>query len=626
MIDLTPLEVRKKKADFRRVMRGYEPGMVDDFLDVVADRLDQLVRDNIALKERANRQEELVAEFRERERALTEALVTAQEMREEIRRQTTREAELAKQAAEQAAQQLSALARQEVAQLKAAAEQEAAQLRSRAQQEAAQLRASAQQEAAQLRAEAQQDAVELRSTARQEREREEEALRRVRAQQQQFLVNYRTMLEREMAEVQIDAQTLGVALVGDKARPTSDGWQEARGRGLMQRPEPEPPAGGARTADRPATATGKGTAAQKLAVTAALLAADAAAVPRSQATAAWAAAERRGMFPEDFTDAEFAAIDRLDAFTAQSAAAAAAEPDAVAEPAESSVAGTGTGDATSPAHVLAAELETVAELVAAAEIAAAASADLPDEPDMELPGLDDELLALDAEADLPELDMFELEPLEPFEPEPFVVGSPSDEAAAPSAAADDLFVDSPFAAADDDLDIEAALADAEAAPLSGLPEAGEAELDLYEAVSAEPDAAGVPGPIGLGSDATVWATAPDWAIEGIELLGEESAASELPPGSAPVQPREFDRDFNHAPPPGAPRAVEPAAGTAADSTPGEAVDEADDEIDASLILRNAAAAGYRVDDSDADELLLEEVLEDEGEDDGWLDSLLDDAR
>jgi hypothetical protein len=76
-------------------MRGYDPALVDDFLDLVADRLDELVRENLALSERVGRQDQQVAEYRERERALTEALVTAQEMREEMRRQTSREAEAA---------------------------------------------------------------------------------------------------------------------------------------------------------------------------------------------------------------------------------------------------------------------------------------------------------------------------------------------------------------------------------------------------------------------------------------------------------------------------------------------------------------------------------------------------
>ena len=34
MMDLTPLDVRKKKEDFRRVVRGYDPAEVDGFLRV----------------------------------------------------------------------------------------------------------------------------------------------------------------------------------------------------------------------------------------------------------------------------------------------------------------------------------------------------------------------------------------------------------------------------------------------------------------------------------------------------------------------------------------------------------------------------------------------------------------
>jgi DivIVA domain-containing protein len=104
MIDLTPLEVRKKKGDFRRTMRGYDPELVDDFLDLVADRLEQLVRDNLTLQDRVARQDDQVKDYRDRERALTEALVSAQEMREEVRRQAAREAELATRSAQQEAE------------------------------------------------------------------------------------------------------------------------------------------------------------------------------------------------------------------------------------------------------------------------------------------------------------------------------------------------------------------------------------------------------------------------------------------------------------------------------------------------------------------------------------------
>ena len=49
MIDLTPLDVRNKRGDFKRLMRGYDPQEVDVFLEMTADRLEVLVRENLQL-------------------------------------------------------------------------------------------------------------------------------------------------------------------------------------------------------------------------------------------------------------------------------------------------------------------------------------------------------------------------------------------------------------------------------------------------------------------------------------------------------------------------------------------------------------------------------------------------
>ncbi len=106
MIDLTPLDVRKKKGDFRRRVRGYDVQLVDDFLDLVAERLEELVKQNVALSERAHQLQEQVAQFRERERALNEALVAAQELREQARSQAEREAELVRREAEASAERI----------------------------------------------------------------------------------------------------------------------------------------------------------------------------------------------------------------------------------------------------------------------------------------------------------------------------------------------------------------------------------------------------------------------------------------------------------------------------------------------------------------------------------------
>jgi DivIVA domain-containing protein len=187
MIDLTPLEVRKKKGDFRRAMRGYDPALVDDFLDLVADRLEELVRANLTLQERVTRQDEQVTDYRDRERALTEALVSAQEMREEVRKQAVREAELSTRSAQQHAEQL----------------------RTKVEEEVRQLRSSAQQEAA-----------NVLSSIQEERQREEAAVRQLRARQQEFLSSYRAFLEEELAELGVIARAAGVTERAANSRGT----------------------------------------------------------------------------------------------------------------------------------------------------------------------------------------------------------------------------------------------------------------------------------------------------------------------------------------------------------------------------------------------------------------------
>ena len=54
MIDLTPLDVRKKRGDFKKMLRGYDPQEVDTFLELVAERLEVLVKEGLALKERTD--------------------------------------------------------------------------------------------------------------------------------------------------------------------------------------------------------------------------------------------------------------------------------------------------------------------------------------------------------------------------------------------------------------------------------------------------------------------------------------------------------------------------------------------------------------------------------------------
>ncbi len=106
MIDLTPLDVRKKRGDFRRILRGYEPEEVDTFLQLVAERMEELVKDNLSLSEKVERLQEQVGSLEGRERAVHDALVTAERLRSDVKDQAAREAEVVRREAESDARRI----------------------------------------------------------------------------------------------------------------------------------------------------------------------------------------------------------------------------------------------------------------------------------------------------------------------------------------------------------------------------------------------------------------------------------------------------------------------------------------------------------------------------------------
>lgn len=89
---LTPLDVRRQ--EFRRSLRGYEPLGVEDFRMRVADELERVLREKSVLEERVAALTEQLRVFRERESAMNEALVAAQQLREETRAAAEREAQV----------------------------------------------------------------------------------------------------------------------------------------------------------------------------------------------------------------------------------------------------------------------------------------------------------------------------------------------------------------------------------------------------------------------------------------------------------------------------------------------------------------------------------------------------
>ena len=171
MIDLTPLDVRKKRGDFRKVVRGYDAAAVDDFLETVAGRMEELVREQNAVAARVDTMADAISGYKERERAMNEALVSAQQLREEMREQAAREADLVLREARAEAERIVGEARRQVT---AAAE----------------------------------------------------ALRRIQGQRVRFLRLFRTLVERQLQELELEEDrtpSLGRGDADETAALPSDG-------------------------------------------------------------------------------------------------------------------------------------------------------------------------------------------------------------------------------------------------------------------------------------------------------------------------------------------------------------------------------------------------------------------
>jgi DivIVA domain-containing protein len=89
---LTPLDVRR--YEFGNAMRGYDKARVDQFRERVADELEELTRKHQELDSRVKGLQEQLRAYRERDKALNDALVSAQQLRAEMREQAEKEAQL----------------------------------------------------------------------------------------------------------------------------------------------------------------------------------------------------------------------------------------------------------------------------------------------------------------------------------------------------------------------------------------------------------------------------------------------------------------------------------------------------------------------------------------------------
>lgn len=89
---ITPLDIRQKR--FETSFRGFVRREVEAYLELVATEFEELVKENIALKEEQKRLNAKLEHHQERERTLQETMVTAQRISEDVKVNARKEAEI----------------------------------------------------------------------------------------------------------------------------------------------------------------------------------------------------------------------------------------------------------------------------------------------------------------------------------------------------------------------------------------------------------------------------------------------------------------------------------------------------------------------------------------------------
>lgn len=89
---ISPIEIQQHQ--FKTRMLGYDSTAVDSFLEMLADELERLHIQNNELKESLARTRTSLEQMREREKALQQTLMTAQQVSEDLKENARKDAEI----------------------------------------------------------------------------------------------------------------------------------------------------------------------------------------------------------------------------------------------------------------------------------------------------------------------------------------------------------------------------------------------------------------------------------------------------------------------------------------------------------------------------------------------------
>jgi len=89
---ITPLDIQNK--EFPKGIRGYKEDEVDSFLDLLTLDYEKVIEENHSLKEKLNKMEKTLQDYKEQENSIAETIETAKQLMSDISVSAEKRAEL----------------------------------------------------------------------------------------------------------------------------------------------------------------------------------------------------------------------------------------------------------------------------------------------------------------------------------------------------------------------------------------------------------------------------------------------------------------------------------------------------------------------------------------------------
>ena len=115
-MDITPLDIRKQ--EFKKSFNGYDKNEVDNFLEMIAQQMEDLIRENMNQKEQLKDVKKQISDYRTMEKTLQDTLTSAQKTTEELRKNAKQEGTIIMRNAELEAKHILESAREESSKLR----------------------------------------------------------------------------------------------------------------------------------------------------------------------------------------------------------------------------------------------------------------------------------------------------------------------------------------------------------------------------------------------------------------------------------------------------------------------------------------------------------------------------